>query len=124
MLEIWYWALHIRAPSCSNGDLRIPKSSAALGFGFELLNSGERFRAILTLMLELKGLSMKIYPYTVMIINSHILYRWYHGRLDGKTAEHHLLDNEAGSYLTRESESKPGSYILSHLGHKLSLTET
>ena len=26
------------------------KSSAALGFGFELLNSGERFRAIMALL--------------------------------------------------------------------------
>ena len=28
------------------------KSSAALGFGFELLNSGEGFRAIMALLLE------------------------------------------------------------------------
>ena len=29
---------------------QVPKSSAALGFGLELLNSGERFRAIMALL--------------------------------------------------------------------------
>ena len=32
---------------CSNGGLGVPKSNAALGFGFELVNSDERIRAIL-----------------------------------------------------------------------------
>ena len=32
----------------------MPKSSAVLGFGFELLNSGERFKAIMALLLKKK----------------------------------------------------------------------
>ena len=35
---------------CPNGGLRISKTCAALDFGFELLNSGERFRFILVLL--------------------------------------------------------------------------
>ena len=34
---------------CSDGDLKVPKGSAALGIGFEHFNSGEQFRAILAL---------------------------------------------------------------------------
>ncbi|KAL3867273.1 hypothetical protein ACJMK2_044487 [Sinanodonta woodiana] len=43
--------------------------------------------------------------------------QWYHGRLDRKTTEQRLRSsNQVGSYLVRESESKPGSYVLSYFG--------
>ncbi|XP_013087831.2 ras GTPase-activating protein 1-like [Biomphalaria glabrata] len=42
---------------------------------------------------------------------------WYHGRLDRQSAEECLLKNgKVGSYLIRESDSKPGSFVLSYLG--------
>lgn len=44
-------------------------------------------------------------------------YRWYHGRLDRYLAEERLYQaGKVGSYLTRESDRKPGSYVLSYLG--------
>ncbi|KAL7304905.1 ras GTPase-activating protein 1 isoform X2 [Trichogramma pretiosum] len=43
--------------------------------------------------------------------------QWYHGRLDRFTAEERLWDaSKIGSYLVRESDRKPGSYVLSYLG--------
>ncbi|KAI4459249.1 ras gtpase-activating protein [Holotrichia oblita] len=43
--------------------------------------------------------------------------QWYHGRLDRYTAEDRLWNaNKLGSYLVRESDRKPGSYVLSYLG--------
>ena len=43
--------------------------------------------------------------------------RWYHGRLDRNTAEDRLRQaGQPGSYLIRESDRKPGSYVLSFLG--------
>nr|XP_018914787.1 PREDICTED: ras GTPase-activating protein 1-like isoform X2 [Bemisia tabaci] len=43
--------------------------------------------------------------------------RWYHGRLDRYSAEERLwLAAKLGSYLMRESDRKPGSYVLSYLG--------
>jgi hypothetical protein len=43
--------------------------------------------------------------------------RWYHGRLDRYTAEERLWQAvKMGSYLVRESDRKPGSYVLSYLG--------
>ncbi|GAB1609426.1 ras GTPase-activating protein 1-like [Argonauta hians] len=42
---------------------------------------------------------------------------WYHGSLDRRTAEERLRKaGLVGSYLVRESQSKPGSYVLSYLG--------
>ncbi|KAK9884928.1 hypothetical protein WA026_009165 [Henosepilachna vigintioctopunctata] len=42
---------------------------------------------------------------------------WYHGRLDRFQAEERLWkSNKLGSYLVRESDRKPGSYVLSYLG--------
>lgn len=42
---------------------------------------------------------------------------WYHGRLDRYTAEDRLWGaGKIGSYLVRESDRKPGSYVLSYLG--------
>lgn len=42
---------------------------------------------------------------------------WYHGRLDRYTAEERLWGaSRLGSYLVRESDRKPGSYVLSYLG--------
>ncbi|XP_022105967.1 ras GTPase-activating protein 1-like [Acanthaster planci] len=43
---------------------------------------------------------------------------WYHGRMDRMTAEMRLNGARVGSYLIRESERKPGSYVLSYLGIK------
>lgn len=40
--------------------------------------------------------------------------RWFHGHITGKEAEKYLLDKgKNGSYLVRESQSKPGDYVLS-----------
>ncbi|ESO04138.1 hypothetical protein HELRODRAFT_92504, partial [Helobdella robusta] len=42
---------------------------------------------------------------------------WYHGRLDRAQAEKRLLEHQKlGSYLIRESDRKPGAYVLSFLG--------
>lgn len=42
---------------------------------------------------------------------------WYHGRLDRYSAEQRLRTaTKLGSYLVRESDRKPGSYVLSYLG--------
>ncbi|XP_060525737.1 ras GTPase-activating protein 1 [Cylas formicarius] len=42
---------------------------------------------------------------------------WYHGRLDRYQAEERLWNcNKLGAYLVRESDRKPGSYVLSYLG--------
>nr|CAI5825287.1 unnamed protein product [Callosobruchus analis] len=42
---------------------------------------------------------------------------WYHGRLDRYQAEERLWQcNKLGAYLVRESDRKPGSYVLSYLG--------
>ncbi|XP_055694825.1 ras GTPase-activating protein 1 [Lutzomyia longipalpis] len=42
---------------------------------------------------------------------------WYHGRLDRYSAEQRLRSASIlGSYLVRESDRKPGSYVLSYLG--------
>ncbi|XP_014294601.1 ras GTPase-activating protein 1 [Halyomorpha halys] len=43
--------------------------------------------------------------------------QWYHGRLDRYTSEERLCQAaKMGSYLVRESDRKPGSYVLSYLG--------
>jgi Ras GTPase-activating protein 1 len=42
---------------------------------------------------------------------------WYHGRLNRSVAEERLNKNMVkGSYLIRESDRKPGSFVLSYLG--------
>ena len=43
---------------------------------------------------------------------------WYHGRLDRLGAEERLrsFSPNLGAYLVRESDRKPGSYVLSYLG--------
>lgn len=49
---------------------------------------------------------------------SHLLprVRWYHGHLSGKEAEKLLLEKgRPGSFLVRESQSKPGDFVLSVL---------
>ncbi|XP_033634432.1 ras GTPase-activating protein 1-like [Asterias rubens] len=43
---------------------------------------------------------------------------WYHGCMDRQTAEMRLNGARDGSYLVRESERRPGSYVLSYLGVK------
>jgi len=48
-----------------------------------------------------------------------VLCRWYHGRLDRNVAEDRLRQaKHLGSYLIRESDRKPGSYVLSFFGQK------
>ncbi|XP_069383203.1 tyrosine-protein phosphatase non-receptor type 11b isoform X2 [Paralichthys olivaceus] len=45
--------------------------------------------------------------------------RWYHGHLSGRDAEKLLTDKgKAGSFLVRESQSKPGDFVLSVLTHE------
>lgn len=42
---------------------------------------------------------------------------WYHGRLDRYASEQRLrLAGKPGSYLVRESDRRPGSYVLSYFG--------
>lgn len=41
-------------------------------------------------------------------------FRWFHGHIVGKDAEKLLLDKgKNGSFLVRESNSKPGDFVLS-----------
>lgn len=49
-------------------------------------------------------------------VNKSLLSRWYHGHLSGRDAEKLLTDKgKAGSFLVRESQSKPGDFVLSVL---------
>ena len=41
------------------------------------------------------------------------IFRWFHGHLSGKEAEIMLDKAKNGSFLVRESQSKPGDYVLS-----------
>lgn len=51
----------------------------------------------------------------VLILN--FVDRWYHGRLDRQGSEERLRNfGKCGAYLIRESDRKPGSYVLSFLG--------
>jgi tyrosine-protein phosphatase non-receptor type 11 len=52
----------------------------------------------------------------ILLSNSltYLSFRWFHGHLSGKEAEKILLDRaKNGSFLVRESQSKPGDYVLS-----------
>ena len=41
-------------------------------------------------------------------------FRWFHGHISGKEAEKFLTERgKNGSYLVRESRSKPGDFVLS-----------
>uniref|UniRef100_A0A8C9F0F3 SH2 domain-containing protein n=1 Tax=Pavo cristatus TaxID=9049 RepID=A0A8C9F0F3_PAVCR len=43
-------------------------------------------------------------------------FRWYHGKLDRTIAEERLRQaGKPGSYLIRESDRRPGSFVLSFL---------
>ncbi|XP_023685868.1 tyrosine-protein phosphatase non-receptor type 11b [Paramormyrops kingsleyae] len=45
--------------------------------------------------------------------------RWFHGHLSGREAEKLLTDKgRSGSFLVRESQSKPGDFVLSVLTHE------
>uniref|UniRef100_A0A8C9VM96 Tyrosine-protein phosphatase non-receptor type n=1 Tax=Scleropages formosus TaxID=113540 RepID=A0A8C9VM96_SCLFO len=45
--------------------------------------------------------------------------RWYHGHLSGRDAEKLLMEKgKPGSFLVRESQSKPGDFVLSVLTHE------
>ena len=54
-----------------------------------------------------------------MLIHTHLknwplnIFRWFHGHLSGKEAEIMLDKAKNGSFLVRESQSKPGDYVLS-----------
>lgn len=53
------------------------------------------------------------YDFAVIVF----MYRWYHGRLDRNVAEDRLRQvGQLGCYLIRESDRKPGSYVLSFHG--------
>lgn len=42
------------------------------------------------------------------------MFRWFHGHISGKEAEKVLMEKgKNGSYLVRESQSKPGDFVLS-----------
>lgn len=48
--------------------------------------------------------------------NSFCVFRWYHGHLSGRDAEKLLTEKgKPGSFLVRESQSKPGDFVLSVL---------
>lgn len=48
------------------------------------------------------------------LLNLFFCYRWFHGHLSGKDAEKLILDKgKNGSFLVRESQSKPGDFVLS-----------
>lgn len=45
-----------------------------------------------------------------------LFFRWYHGKLDRTIAEERLRQaRNPGSYLIRESDRRPGSFVLSFL---------
>lgn len=47
---------------------------------------------------------------------------WYHGRLDRIRSEERLrLSNKPGAFLVRESDRKPGSFVLCYLSYKFSI---
>ena len=49
--------------------------------------------------------------------------RWYHGHISGKDAERMLLEKgKSGSFLVRESTSRPGDFVLSVRGSDNSVT--
>ena len=42
-----------------------------------------------------------------------LVIRWFHGHMSGKEAETMMLDKgKNGSFLVRESQSKPGDFVL------------
>ena len=50
------------------------------------------------------------------IFMTFIGFRWFHGHISGREAEKYLKDRgKNGSYLVRESLSKPGDFVLSVL---------
>lgn len=65
--------------------------------------------------------SFLVYPTLQIIIpttitelkDSLIFYTWFHGNLSGKEAERLLERGKNGSFLVRESQSKPGDFVLS-----------
>ncbi|MEQ2301680.1 protein tyrosine phosphatase, non-receptor type 11, partial [Ameca splendens] len=62
-------------------------------------------------------LPLKInFPFVVQKDISSSISRWYHGHLSGRDAEKLLTEKgKAGSFLVRESQSKPGDFVLSVL---------
>uniref|UniRef100_A0A8C7TX24 Ras GTPase-activating protein 1 n=1 Tax=Oncorhynchus mykiss TaxID=8022 RepID=A0A8C7TX24_ONCMY len=56
------------------------------------------------------------YPRLTMPVRPFLRFRWYHGKLDRTIAEERLRQAKTpGSYLIRESDRRPGSFVLSFL---------
>ena len=53
-------------------------------------------------------------PAFLRLLSNNVFCRWFHGHLSGHEAEKLILDKgKNGSFLVRESQSKPGGYVLS-----------
>ena len=47
------------------------------------------------------------------VLLTYFVVRWFHGHMSGKEAETMMLDKgKNGSFLVRESQSKPGDFVL------------
>ncbi|VEN59878.1 unnamed protein product [Callosobruchus maculatus] len=77
-----------------------------------------------TIMQQKSGTALLAMPTASVIISTAIhefrkafvyfSYKWFHGHLSGKEAEKLILDRgKNGSFLVRESQSKPGDFVLS-----------
>ena len=50
---------------------------------------------------------------TILLINMIDNFRWFHGHISSKEADTVMLDKgKNGSFLVRESQSKPGDFVL------------
>jgi len=87
--------------SDSRVEIRVQALAATLGFQEPIL-----FAAV--------QLQMKTFIERCCYKCAFVCFRWFHGHLSGKEAERLILDKgKNGSFLVRESQSKPGEYVLS-----------
>lgn len=64
--------------------------------------------------LSFKSCFVKIKFHKINFASFCSIYRWFHGNLSGKEAEKLILERgKNGSFLVRESQSKPGDFVLS-----------
>ena len=71
---------------------------------------GARCRAVVGFLYRV----ISCYDYVLEYTYMSILHRWFHGNISGQDAERLLRDRgKIGSYLVRESQSKPGDFALS-----------